>query len=349
MIQPLLMLLVSAPAALTAPATLGVRTVDSTVGRTVEIGDVPAYTFESAPMSGVLVRRLEDLRGRPALFDFWGPRCPGCVQHAVPHALKLQEIWGEDLQVVLIEAQGAGADEAARFALRQRWFGGRSLWSSEVPFWPGGNSLPTSVLIGNEGQVLWKGNPLTHSREIERLIAEQVRARREIPAAAPESLRAAWSEFVRGNIGRAALLANAAERSASEGALEVTAASAALRESLASLRRGIESKIGQVAALAEAGFLDEADARLDELRTSAKEDPDLSARVVALAARCSEPSRRAEREAARRLARITSRYFESGGDSGIALDLEAFAEKHVGTQAAARATYWARLSTAAPR
>lgn len=341
MIQHLLMLLVSAPAALMAPATCG--------DQTVEIGDVPTYTFESAPTSGVLVRRLEDLRGRPALFDFWGPRCPGCVQHAVPHALKLQETWGEDLQVVLIEAQGAGADEAARFALRQRWFGGRSLWSSELPFWPGGNSLPTSVLLGNEGQVLWKGNPLTHSREIERLIAEQVRARREIPAAVPESLRAAWSEFVRGNIGRASLLANAAERSALEDAANDAAASATLRASLESLRRAIESKIGQVAALAEAGFLDEADARIDELRASVKEDPDLSARVAALAASGSEASRRAEREAARRLARITSRYFESGGERGIARELEVFADAHAGTQAAARAAYWARLSTSAPR
>ncbi|MCY2961732.1 MAG: hypothetical protein NTY35_16345 [Planctomycetota bacterium] len=314
--------------------------------RTVSVGDVPSYTFQSAPRNGVLVRSLEDLRGRPALFEFWGPRCPGCVQNAVPYGLKLQETWGEDLQVVLVEVQGAGADEAARFALRQRWFGGRSLWTSETPFWPGGNLLPTGALLGNQGQVLWKGNPLTQSREIERLVAEQVRLRRAPPASAPESLRPAWSEYVRGNLGRAAQLASEAERRALAGepaALEL------LKSGLATLRRGIDARFARVAALAEAGFLDEADARLDELRSGAKEDPELSARAAQLAETWSSESTRVEREAARKLARLLSRYFDSAGDPLLARELVQFGEQHPGTKAAARAADWARLSAPAAR
>jgi len=148
-----------------------VTLVSSTGERNVDVGDIPSFTFERPLVNGVLVGSLTDLRGAPALFEFWGPRCPGCVQSGVPLALELQETWGEDLQVVLVEVQGAGHDEAARFALRQRWFGGRSLWTSEVPFWPGGNGLPTCVLLGNEGQVLLEGDPRTQSREIGRLVA----------------------------------------------------------------------------------------------------------------------------------------------------------------------------------
>jgi hypothetical protein len=263
----------------------------------------------------------------------------------VPHGLKLQETWGEDLQVVLVEVQGAGADDAARFALRQRWFGGRSLWTSEVPFWPGGNSLPVSVLLGNEGQVLWKGNPLTQSREIERLVAEQVRARRAIPASAPERLQAAWGEFGRGNFGSAAQLAAAEERRA----LGDPAAVESLRESLESLRRAIESRYAVVEALAAAGFLDEADARLDELRASAQSDPAQRARVGEIDALLADESTRGEREAARQLARLTSRFFKSGGDPELAHELERFAQSRAGTKAAVRATDWARLALPAPR
>ncbi len=313
--------------------------------RTVQVGDVPSYTFSSAPRNGVLVRSLEDLRGRPALFEFWGTRCPGCVQNAVPFALKLQETWGEDLQVVLVEVQGAGADEAARFALRQRWFGGRSLWTSETPFWPGGNMLPTSALLGNQGQVLWKGNPLTQSREIERLVAEQVRLRRAPPESAPEALRPAWSEYLRGNVGRAVQLAAELERraSAEPAALEL------LRNGLVTLRRAIDARFAQVAALAEAGFLDEADARIDDLRAGSKDDPTLRARIEQIQSAWSGDAARTEREAARQLSRLLSRYFESGGDPALARELVQFAERYAGTRAAARAKDWSRLAATAPR
>ncbi len=328
-----------------APIAASERVGQSAGPLTVRIGDVPSYTFQTAPSNGVLVRGLEDLRGRPALFDFWGPHCPGCVQHAVPHALKLQETWGDDLQIVLVEVQGAGQDEAERFALRQHWLGGRSLWSSEVPFWPGGNSLPTSVLLGNDGQVLWKGNPLTQSREIDRLIAEQVRARRAVPSSAPEALRPAWTELVRGNLGRAAQLATEVEDRLRDDPI----ASRDLLPSLTALRRAIEAPFGQVVALAEAGFLDEADARLDELRGAVKDDAALSARIGALAESWSGESVRAERDASRRVARLLSRYFESGGDDAIARELTEFVAANNGTRAAVRAAYWARLNALPPR
>lgn len=313
--------------------------------RSIQVGDVPRFAFQSAPRNGVLVRSLEDLRGAPALFEFWGPRCPGCVRNAVPFALKLQETWGEDLQVVLVEVQGAGDREAARFALRERWFGGRSLWTSESPFWPGGNLLPTGVLLGNEGQVLWKGNPLTQSREIERLVAEQVRARRAPPAGTPESLRPAWSEFLRGNVGRASQLAAEAERNAPSD----PAARRAFDAELGALRRKFDARFAQASALAAAGYLDEADARLDDLRSATKADPELNARATGLAATWSAEANRGERDAARQLARLLSRYFESGGDAASTRALLEFAERHAGTKAAARALDWARLAEPAPR
>jgi hypothetical protein len=313
--------------------------------RAVQIGDVPSFTFQRAPRNGVLVRTIEDLRGRPALFEFWGPRCPGCVQAAVPTALKLQDTWGDALQVVLVEVQGAGADESARFALSQRWFGGRAMWTSETPFWPGGNGLPTCVLLGNQGQVLLKGNPLSQSREIERLVSEQVRLRRAPPASTPDLLRPAWTEYLRGHVGRAAQLARAVE-----GQIAGDAETLALvRDGIESLRRGIEARFAAVAALLEAGLVEEAEARLDDLEAGAKDDPDLEQRAAELAKRIESDAVRAEREASRQLGRLLSRYFESGGDAAVARDLERFAEREAGTKSAARAADWARLAPAKNR
>ncbi len=308
--------------------------------RNVDVGDVPTFTFERPLVNGVLVRSLTDLRGAPALFEFWGPRCPGCVHNGVPLALELQETWGEDLQVVLVEVQGAGHDEAARFALKQRWFGGRSLWTSEVPFWPGGNGLPTCVLLGNEGQVLLEGNPLTQAREIGRLVAAEVRARRTAPTSVPEALRPAWTEERRGNFGRASQLLDEIEARATSDPLAV----ARHGDGIATLRRAIEARFAEARALAEAGYLDEFDVRLDALRVGAKADAAASRRVTELAAAWSDAGARTEREAGRQLSRLLSRYFESGGATETARELESFAVSKAGTKAAGRATEWVRLS-----
>jgi thiol-disulfide isomerase/thioredoxin len=309
-------------------------------GRNVEVGDTPKYAFQSAPRNGVLVKSVEDLRGRPALFEFWGTRCPSCVQAGVPAALKLQETWGDDLQVVLVEAQGAPADAAAGFALAQRWFGGRALWTSEVPFWPGGNSLPAFVLLGNQGQVLLKGNPLAQAREIERLVAEQVRLRRSVPAGVCEVARPAWAEYAKGNLGRAVQLARSAEGQVAGDPAELER----LRGAVETLQRGIERRFAEVAALIEAGWTEEADERLDDLAARCKGDPGLERRAADLAERLDGEALQAEREAARSLARLLSRFFESGGDPAAALELERFAERQPGTKAAARALDWARIA-----
>ncbi|MBL8862768.1 MAG: thioredoxin family protein [Planctomycetes bacterium] len=313
-------------------------------GRQVEVGDVPRYTFQSAPRESVLVHSLEDLRGAPALFEFWGPNCSGCVQGAIPQALELQETWGEDLQVVFVEVQGAGEDEAARFALRQRWFGGRAIWTSEAPFWPGGNRLPMAVLLGNDGRVLWKGNPTAQSREIGRLVAGEVRLRRAPPATAPKGLRSAWTEFQRGHVGRASALLAAFERATCE---EPTAQPDVVRE-IELLRRAIDGRFAQVAALAAAGHFEAFDARLEGLRSGAGGDAPTRARVEQLAASWSGPEAAAERAAERRLGRILARCFDSGGGGGAARELTAFAREHEGTRAAVRARDWARLAEPAP-
>ena len=40
----------------------------------IQIGDNASYAFRETPVNGLGAKSLEDLRGKPVLFDFWGTR-----------------------------------------------------------------------------------------------------------------------------------------------------------------------------------------------------------------------------------------------------------------------------------
>ena len=56
--------------AFTAPA----RPVAPAAPGAIGIGDVASYKFRESLVNGMGVASLEDLRGKPVLFDFWGMR-----------------------------------------------------------------------------------------------------------------------------------------------------------------------------------------------------------------------------------------------------------------------------------
>ena len=43
-------------------------------GNAVSAGDTPEYTFRNAPVNGMGVQSLKDLRGKPVLVEFWGTK-----------------------------------------------------------------------------------------------------------------------------------------------------------------------------------------------------------------------------------------------------------------------------------
>lgn len=51
---------------------LGLSVASSPEG--VSVGEEVAYTFRSAPLGGMGVTSLADLKGKPVLVEFWGTR-----------------------------------------------------------------------------------------------------------------------------------------------------------------------------------------------------------------------------------------------------------------------------------
>jgi thiol-disulfide isomerase/thioredoxin len=308
----------------------------------ITVGDVVGHTFSStsALVNGLGIQSLEDLRGKPVLVDFWGTHCPPCIGAAVPASLKLQETFGDDLQVLFVESQGSTREQTAAFAVQQKWMGGRAIWTTEHPFETGATLLPNFVLIGNDGRVLSKGSPLSEAKEIERQIVEQIKLKKSPPSGVHKAVRAAWGEFNKGRYAKAIELARAAE---AESAGDESALAAA-RDAEKHFRARIETQAKRVAWLVDNGYFEEAVDLLDALKKGVKDDPDLERRAGEIGSRLESKEMTEEREAGRALGRLSARFLESGGDPQLARDLEHFAERNKGTKAAERARELARWS-----
>jgi hypothetical protein len=258
----------------------------------------------------------------------------------VPTSLKLQETYGDDLQVVFVESQGATPAQAEGFSLARRWLGGRAMWTSEHPFESGATSLPYFVLLGGDGRVLLKGNPFAQPKEIERQIAEEIQHRKCAPDDVPKELQLAWVEFNKGRFAKAFERARAA---AQENADKPAVADVA-QQTEQEFRGRIEKDLARVRWMLENGHFEEAAARLEELSKSLRGEGELSARCGELARELDAPEHRAEREASKALTRLLPEFFKKGGDAASAAELARFADKNRGTQAAARAERWVKLA-----
>lgn len=256
----------------------------------------------------------------------------------MPASIKLQQEWGDDLQVIFVESQGADLTTAEAFAWKQKWMGTRAMWTTERPVDVEGNSLPKFALISVEGEVLLSGNPLAMKKQIETAIAEQVEKAKAAPTGTPAALKKAWSAFAKGDL--AAALAECDKVAAAGGANGEAAGGAR-----AEIERRIESRIARGGWLLEHGFVAEAESLLSGLQKSLKAQPGLLAKVEELQKKLADPALAAEREAAKSLASVEQKMkkdkpFEDGNVKA----LERLAEKYAGTKSAERAAHLASLA-----
>ena len=306
----------------------------------IQIGDLVDHTFSSPLHNGLGTHSLDDLRGKPVMIDFWGVRCHGCIAAAVPSALKLQETFGDELQVILVECQASSPEAAIAFALGQKWLGGRAMWTSERPFDTGSGSLPQCVLLDREGHVLLKGNPTALHKEIERQIAAQIELGQSPPPDADPVARPAWSEFARGRYARAFRAAGEAEAQHAGDPARL----AELARARAAFRARLVKRIERVRWLADNAWYDEADSALDTLAAGLRGSGEHAACLAELRTKLADPKLAVDRSAARHLARLRARFYESGGDAAAVRELERFAKEHAKSQTGERALELVRLA-----
>ena len=258
----------------------------------------------------------------------------------MPASIKLQQEYGDDLQVLFVEVQGADEDKSEAFAWRQKWMGTRAMWTTERPLEVPGDGIPKFALLDTEGNVLLKGNPLAMKKQIETAIAEQVKKAKGPPSGTPAKLAKPWATFVKGDV--AAALAECDKL----GAADASLAEAAKTLHAVMVSR-TEARIARGKWLGENGYPVEGRNLLLELGKAVDGCAELVDKVAdPLAKQLLLPNLNAETEASKALASLQQKMIKDKAfeDANVKALLK-LAEKHAGTKAAERASKLAKLAS----
>jgi hypothetical protein len=257
----------------------------------------------------------------------------------VPASLKLQQQYGDDLQVLFVESQGADLATAEAFAWRMKWMGAGAMWTTEAPVQVEGNTLPKFALLDAQGRLLLKGNPMGMKKQIEEAIAAEVRNAKSAPEGTPAKLAKGWSSFVKGEVGAALAECDKA------------AADAALSDAAKALRAEIVARTNARVArgkwLIDNGYVDEGTELLTKLGKAVKGCADFDDAVAKELARVAAPDKgfAHEVEAAKALGAVRQRMLKDKPfDDGNVKALARVADKYKGTKAGERAAHLVELS-----
>jgi len=253
----------------------------------------------------------------------------------VPASLKLQEEFGDDLQVLFVESQRASAEQMEGFVLHHKWLGTRAMWTVEPPLRSGSKGLPSYVLLDASGSVVGRGSHAT-SRTADQ-IADLIKAAKAPPEGTPRALKSAWKSYAKGDLGKA-LAAASRERGKEQHAAQA-------EEAITAIEGAIERRLGALEWCLDSGHLVEAGERLEELKKVLKGAGEHETRLAELRTRLESPEMKPERDACKALERILVKVYSDGpGKSGKHLKaLRKLAERHPGTRAAERARHLAGL------
>ena len=262
---------------------------------------------------------------------------------SVPMSIKLQEEYGDKLNVVFVSTEPKDTAEAVQgFAMGKKWLGGRAMWTSEEPFATGLKFIPAAVFIDSAGVVKLIDNPIDVHKKIVELIDADLEIYKKGPKDAPDAVKKAWQDFGADNYAKALADAQAVidKPPAKDGDAAVTAAKAAL----AAFNAAIEKRFATVDDLFADGQYDRELDELDALGKAVKGNADLAKRQADALAKVNDPALKGERDAAADLARLRDKLYKKGPEDTSAKVLEAWAKAHQGTKAAEHAQALARVA-----
>lgn len=249
----------------------------------------------------------------------------------MPTSIKLQEEYGDDLQVIFVESQGANRSKMEGFALRRKWLGTNAMWTTERPLSMSSRGLPKYTLIGADGTVIEQGRH-TNSKT-SKLIADEIKSGREAPTETPKALKSAWKSFAKGDVGKAVM---AAFKVRDKGDM-IEQADAAI----ASFRKQTGAKLDKVQWCITNGYLVEANDQLDGMLKRLKGAETLHARAKSISESLASPELKTEIDACKKLNRLLDKIHEDGFGKKDAHKkaLEKLIESDAGTMAAKRAEH----------
>ncbi len=238
----------------------------------------------------------------------------------MPASVKLQEQYGDDVQVLFVECQNTPQDVYEAFAWKMKWMGNGAMWTAERPISTKGSGLPETAVLGIDGTVLLQGHPGDFGKKLEETIAAEIKKSKQPPAGTPKELEKAWTSFLKGDV--AAAFAECDK-------LGSDAAKAAKAEFSARTFGRIE----RAKRMLESGDVTEADALAAKLAKSVKGVAELETKLAELTTKLASADVGAERDADKAFDSFTNDVAKKKPfEPGSVKRAEGLAKKHAGTK-----------------
>ncbi|MDA0667441.1 MAG: hypothetical protein O3A95_02145 [Planctomycetota bacterium] len=253
----------------------------------------------------------------------------------MPAAIKLQEEYGDALQVIFVESQNSGFEKSIGMATQSGWLGNQAIWTNQYLFSAGGNGLPAFALLDGEGKVVLKGSSSSMHGQIKDSIAEMVKTRGGAPADVPSSVAKVYSTLEKGSYAKAIDIAQ--KLIAKPGSKDTQVILAAAEASLVAAEAKFAGQLARADWLLANGFPMRAQVIAEGLVKGAKGNDDLFGRATGLKSKLESEDLKAEFTAAKALAKLESSLYENGGSSKLVSQLNKLANENAGTPIAKRA------------
>lgn len=255
----------------------------------------------------------------------------------------MQNEYGDAVQVILVESQGASDEDAQAFALKMKWLGNRAIWTTERPFSTGANSLPSYALISPSGEIVLTGNSASDHSKIAKAVEEMLKKGSSAPKDTDESVAKLYREMDRGNLAKAVLEAQkiAAKAAGKEPAVE---ASAKAVEAAAGAK--LDREVARVEWLAKNGRLLQAQTAQEALSKGVKGHADFEKRAAELTKLFEGPEVQQSLAAERELAQMEKDLYAEDAKDPLktAKKLRKFAAEHADSKLADRANAAAAMA-----
>jgi len=265
------------------------------------------------------------------------------VGQSVPAAVKMQSEYGDAVQVILVESQGASDEDAQAFALKHKWLGNGAIRTTERPFSTGGNGLPMYALISPSGEIVLSGNTASDHSKIEKAVEEMLKKGSSAPPETDDAVAKLYRELDHGNFAKVMM---EAEKLIAKSAGKDPAAEAAAKKVEEAAGSKLDREIARVKWLADSGRLLEAQSVQEALTKGVKGQADMEGRAAELAKLFEGPEVQRNIAAERELAQLAKELFADDlkDPLKVAKKLRKFSTANAGTKASDRADALATLA-----